>query len=215
MNLGDIVVLSSTQAGFQCQMRKTNDCIHGRADFVTHIGEKQRLCAHRIFRFLLRQPQLLSLFARVCFIHPKSIPHPFAIDQLRLCVGIYPTDTAIDHDSMREIRGPPLLDRLLQHRFYCCFIFRQCSTPASLCVCKNFGRTYSQYFLYVSADKSEAALAIWLFTELEYHHRQGFRHVYQPLVCIPGFGSTFNDPLFQGFVKFPDRRLFPLQICVQ
>ena len=67
----------SSSSGFQQQFRHAQHGIHGRADFVAHVGQKMTLRSIRRIRCFLGSPQLLF--------------HAFAI-----------RDVAIDSDQSRD-----------------------------------------------------------------------------------------------------------------
>ncbi len=72
MDLFDVVALLRVQIGAQRQMRHADDGIHGRAQFVAHIGQKQGLGLVGLFGMNARRFRFLQFDLHMQVLHAHT-----------------------------------------------------------------------------------------------------------------------------------------------
>ena len=112
LDLGEIVALPRREVGLERQVGQTDDGVHGRADFVTHVGEKVRFQPRSLFRKPLGVTHLLDggMLGGDVVDDPHD-PFGAVVDIHRVAGQPRPEETAVPaHELLLPPMDPPAQD---------------------------------------------------------------------------------------------------------
>ena len=84
----DVFALFVGQFGIQKQGGHADDAIHGRADFVAHVGQEFRFGERGFLKFLVQREERCIGLDELLLAFPQSAISGVALDQVRQRLGV-------------------------------------------------------------------------------------------------------------------------------